>query len=428
MTDTDRRTAFLILKEIETNGAYSNLAVNKLLKGVDVYSAAFVRQLVYGALKQQILLDFNINCLLKKPDSKLKDNERILLRMGLYQLLFMDSVTDYAAINETVNLAGAFMKGQKGFVNGVLRSFVRNGKTIALPEPSEELAFLSVKYSYNKWIVDLWLKAFGREKTELLMAAGNEIPPLTLRVNNCKTTRADLIEKLKTKGYDVNEGMLCGTSIYIKGSDVLSDSLYKKGYFSVQDESSQLAIDLLEPKIGEWMVDVCAAPGGKSCAAAERMEDQGVVYAFDLYPTKIAFLEKETKRLELSSVVAKVVDGTVFDSTLEKTADCVLVDAPCTGLGVIRRKPEIKLKPQDDSLENISKKQLALLSVACRYVKPGGRLMYSTCTINPAENEIVSDDFLKQHPGFLEVQRRQMLPSADGTDGFYICLMRRQDD
>ena len=149
MTDTDRRTAFLILKEIETNGAYSNLAVNKLLKGVDVYSAAFVRQLVYGALKQQILLDFNINCLLKKPDSKLKDNERILLRMGLYQLLFMDSVTDYAAINETVNLAGAFMKGQKGFVNGVLRSFVRNGKTIALPEPSEELAFLSVKYSYG---------------------------------------------------------------------------------------------------------------------------------------------------------------------------------------------------------------------------------------------------------------------------------------
>jgi 16S rRNA (cytosine967-C5)-methyltransferase len=428
MVNTDRRTAFLILREIETNGAYSNLATNKFLKGTDVYSVAFVRELVYGILRQQILLDFNINRLLRKPGSKLKPNERIFLRMGLYQLLFMDSVTDYAALNETVNLAGAFMKGQKGFVNGVLRSFVRMGKVVSLPDGADEVEFLSVKYSYSEWIVSLWLSDFGREQTEELLAAGNVIPPLTLRVNLNKTSRHDLIKKLKESGYEAKPGELCATSIQIKGTDVLSGELYKAGYFSVQDESSQIAIDILDPKPGNLLIDLCAAPGGKSCAAAEKMEDAGKIYSFDLHPKKKVLIEKEAKRLNLRIVSAKTADGTVFDSGMEKSADCVLVDAPCSGLGVVRRKPEIKLKPQDESPENISEKQSFLLSTACNYVKPGGKLMYSTCTINPAENEKITDEFLKKHTEFREVHRRQMLPSQEGTDGFFICLMRRQDD
>ncbi|NCB41479.1 MAG: 16S rRNA (cytosine(967)-C(5))-methyltransferase RsmB [Clostridia bacterium] len=428
VTDTDRRTAFLILKEIDVQGAYSNLALNKHLKSGDVYSAAFVRELVYGVLKNQLLLDYNINQLLQKPGSKLKPGERILLRMGLYQLLFMDSVTDYAALNETVNLAGLFAKGQKGFINAVLRSFVRKGKVIALPDGMEELELLSVKYSCHQWIVKLWLDAFGAEKTERLLSAGNEVPPFTLRVNLCKWSREDCIKKLQEVGYVAKEGTHSSTSIHIKGNDILSDNLYRGGYFSVQDESSQLAIGLLDPKPGDVLIDLCAAPGGKSCAAAEKMNNCGCIYSFDLYPQKKVLIEKEIKRLGLSSIVAKTADATVFDLEMKEKADCVLVDAPCSGLGVIRRKPEIKLKPQQDQLEAIACKQLRLLSTACGYVKPGGKLMYSTCTINPEENENVTDQFLKTHPEFSEEKRKQLLPFEDGTDGFYICLMRRQND
>ena len=428
MANTDRQTAFLILREIEINGAYSNLAINQRLKDADVYSAAFVRELVYGVLKQQILLDFNINRLLRKPGSRLKVNERIILRMGLYQLLFMDSVVDYAALNETVNLAGKFIKGQKGFVNGVLRSFVRMGKKIALPEDSNVVEFLSVKYSYSEWIVSLWLNAFGRSKAEELLAAGNLTPPLTLRANLCKTTREELIEKLTACGYSATAGELSKTSIHVKGSAVLSGDFYNAGYFSVQDESSQIAIDTLNPMPGDLMVDLCAAPGGKSCAAAERMQDRGQVLSFDVHPNKKKLIEEEAKRLQLRIVSAQIADGTVFSSTLEKMADCVLVDAPCSGLGVVRRKPEIKLKPQDASLEDLSEKQLLLLSTACNYVKPGGKLLYSTCTVNPAENESVTDEFLKHHPEFCATHQKQLLPSQEGTDGFYICLMRRQND
>ena len=428
MADIDRRTAFLILKEIEAEGAYSNLTINKRLRKADVYSVAFVRELVYGVLKQQFLLDFNIDRLLRNPNTKLRMNVRILLRMGLYQLLFMDSVTDYAALNETVNLAGVFCRDQKGFVNGLLRSFVRTGKQVALPERFDEVHFLSIKYSYSEWIVSLWVDAYGYEQTENLLAAGNLVPPLTLRANLNKASRQDLIRLLADSGFEATAGEFCETSIYAKGSDVLSSPLYLDGYFSVQDESSQIAIDMLDPKPGDTLVDVCAAPGGKSCAAAEKMRDTGKIYSFDLYPAKKALIEKEAKRLQLHIVSAQTGDGLIFNPTMDKQADCVLVDAPCSGLGVVRRKPEIKLKEKDSNAESISEKQLLLLSTACRYVKPGGKLMYSTCTINPAENEKVKDEFLKNHIEFREACQRQLLPSKEGTDGFYICLMRRQND
>ncbi len=426
--DRDRRAVFLILKDIEDKVSYSNLALNVYLKDAEINSPAFVREMVYGTLKQQILLDYNLDCLLRKPGTKLKTNERVLLRMGLYQLLFMDSVTDYAAVDETVKLAGKFVKGQQGFINGVLRSFVRNGKLLLLPDPADQTAYLSVKYSYRPWIVSLWVDAYGVDTAVELMQAGNAVPPLTLRTNLLKVGRDDLVNRLQSLGYVAESGKYSDTAIIARGGEILSDSMYQDGLFSVQDESSQMAIALLDPKPGETFVDLCAAPGGKTFAAAEKMKDSGKVYAFDIYPQKIAHMQQEAERLGIKSVTAAVWDGTVVNPQLLQSADCVLVDAPCSGLGVIRRKPEIKLKSERENKVLLKEKQLLLLSVASNYVKPAGRLMYSTCTINPEENDSIADTFLKSHADFVQEERRQLLPSVDGTDGFYICLMRRQND
>ena len=426
--DRDRRAVFLILKDIEDKVSYSNLALNVYLKDAEINSPAFVREMVYGTLKQQILLDYNLDCLLRKPGTKLKTNERVLLRMGLYQLLFMDSVTDYAAVDETVKLARKFVKGQQGFINGVLRSFVRNGKLLLLPDPQDQTAYLSVKYSYQPWIVSLWVEAYGADTAVELMQAGNAVPPLTLRTNLLKVSRDDLVNRLQSLGYVAENGKYSDTAIIARGGEILSDSMYRDGLFSVQDESSQLAITLLDPKPGETLIDLCAAPGGKTFAAAEKMKDSGKVYAFDIYPQKIAHMQQEAERLGIKSVSAAVWDGTVLNPELLQSADCVLVDAPCSGLGVIRRKPEIKLKSERENKVLLKEKQLLLLSVASNYVKPAGRLMYSTCTINPEENDSIADTFLKSHADFVQEERRQLLPSADGTDGFYICLMRRQND
>jgi 16S rRNA (cytosine967-C5)-methyltransferase len=426
--DRDRRAAFLILKDIEDHASYSNIALNVYLKDPEIVSHAFVRELVYGTLKQQLLLDYNIDRLLSKPGARLKTNERVLLRMGLYQLVFMDSVSEYAAVDEAVKLARKFIKGQQGFINGVLRSFVRGGSALLLPQPQDQITYLSTKYSYLPWIVSLWVDAYGVDTAEELMKAGNAIPPLTLRTNLMKIDRDDLINRLQSLGYVAEPGPHSDTAIHVKGGDVLSESLYKNGFFSVQDESSQVAIAMLNPGPGEVCVDLCAAPGGKAFSAAERAGDSGRIYAYDIYPRKIAHMEEEAQRLEIKSVCAAVSDGTVLKPELLGAADCVWVDAPCSGLGVIRRKPEIKLKPQDDNRRALPGQQLALLETASNYVKPKGRLMYCTCTVNPAENEEITDTFLKNHPGFIQEERRQLLPFAEGTDGFYICLMRRQND
>lgn len=428
MMDQDRHAAYLILKDIQVKGAYSNLAVNRYVQAEAVRSPAFVRELVYGVLRNQLFLDYNIDRLLRDSKGRMKPGLRILLRMGFYQLLWMDGVSDYAAVDETVKLAGRFFKGQRGFVNGVLRTFVRNEKATVLPDPDDEIGYLSVRYSCHPQIVSLWLKIYGPESARELLESSQAIPPLTLRTNLLKISREELMKAFSAEGLEPEAGRLTETGIHLTGGDVLSGELYRNGFFSVQDESSQMAVRMLDPNPGYLLLDLCAAPGGKSCAAAERMNDQGSVYAYDVYPEKIRLIQEEARRLGLECIRVSSADSTVYDPSLDSVADCVWVDAPCSGLGVIRRKPELKLQPFEEKVGMLTQIQTALLSTASKYVRGSGRLLYSTCTVNPAENEAVTDAFLASQPEFTREEQIQLLPSVHGTDGFYICLMRRQND
>ncbi len=410
--DKDRRLAYLILKETEEKETWSSLAVGKSLERGTADSEAFIRELVYGVIRNKTLLDYNINRFLKKP--KLGISERIWLRMGFYQLAFMSGVADYAAINETVGLARAFKKGSEGFINAVLRSFQRTQCILEVPAESDEVSYLSVKYSCHESIVRLWLRCYGREITENLLEAGNTPALLSLRVNTAKISRENLVQELQHLGFEAQASEAASTAVLAKGSGILDSELFRRGFFSVQGESSQMTVDYLDPQPGELILDLCAAPGGKSFAMAERMEGKGSIRAFDLYEHRVELIRKEAARLGHGIVTAQAADSCEFMPEWEGKADRVLADVPCSGLGTLRQNPEIKLKeiPKIES-------QAKILENAYRYLKKGGVLVYSTCTINPEENqEIVK--------GYDVEKQIQLFTRKNGPDGFFICRIRRK--
>jgi len=424
--DQDRRLVFLILKDMEQRDAYSNLVINSRLKE-GASSPAFIRELVYGILRNQSLLDYNIAAFLKKPG--LKVSERVLLRMGFYQIALMDGVPEYAAVGETVRLAASFMKGRQGFINGVLRNFVRSGGKLQLPEEITvgEEKYLSVRYSCSPDIVSLWLEAYGRQQTETMLAESLKQAPLTIRANPLKVSGNALKIKLEEKGFLLKEGLLDG-EYHVEGSGILETEEFRKGFFQVQDEASMRAVDTLQPSPGDTLIDLCAAPGGKCCSAAQYMENKGRILAFDYYEARAGLVDKLAKRLGISIITSSQADGTVLRPELENLADCVICDVPCSGLGVVRRKPEIKLRGLDPEQESLSEKQLLILHNASRYVNlKSGKLLYSTCTVNPEENGRVVRKFLENNPAFVVENEEQLFPS-DTNDGFYICLLRRQND
>lgn len=424
--DVNRKTSYLTLLDVESKKAYSNLALNHQIAVNRPSSQAFVRELVYGVLENKLTLDYYIDKLVKDGIKSLRSHELIILRMGIYQLGYMDSVPEYAAVNESVVLAKRYCRGKSGLVNGVLREYLNKRLSISLPDRDEDqVRYLSVKYSYAPWIIELWLETYDADFLEQMLAAGNETPPTTVRLNWLKVMKPDLMDKLKEKGYEVEEGAVCRNAIHVKGSGLLDTELYKMGMFTPQDESSMLVAEKLDPKHGEIVMDVCAAPGGKTTAIAERMNNTGKIIASDIYRRKLDLIDREAKRLGINNIETRSWDATRVDSAMLQKADRVLVDAPCSGLGVVRRKPEIKYKERTSEMDLLPKKQLAILSASAGYVKPGGTLLYSTCTINPEENEKVTDAFLKKNTTFKMVERMQLLPNVDGTDGFYICVMKK---
>ncbi len=425
--DANRKTAFQTLMDIENQQAYSNLALNRRLGEGRPTEPAFVRELVYGVLENKLLLDYQLDSLVKKGLKSLKKPDLTILRMGLYQIAFMDSVPPYAAVNESVTLAKKFARGRDGFVNGVLRSFLKQGGQLRLPEREKDVeTYLSIKYSYASWIVRLWRQHYEEDVVESLLAAGNETPDLVLRCNTLKTTPAILQDTLLARDYVVLPGYQVQDALRVKGSGLLQSDLYQAGFFSVQGEASQKVVNLLDPQPGEVLVDCCAAPGGKTMAAAEKMKNKGQIYAWDYYENRVALIEKEAQRLGISIVTTGTQDATQINPAFQEKADGVLVDAPCSGLGVLSHKPESKYKEEDAQRESLPEKQLAILTAAATYVKPGGRLVYSTCTINPCENQDVVDRFLKTHPHFQETSRQQLLPFEDHTDGFFMSRLERR--
>ena len=362
----DRQIAYGVLLDVERKQAYSNLALNVYISENPECNSAFIRELVYGVLRNQYLLDFNIDKFVKK----IKVADRVLLRMGFYQLCFMNSVSDYAAVNETVNLS----RGNKSFINAVLRNFIRNGKELTSDS-------LSVRYSCHESIIKLFHDAYGAERTEEILKHSLLTPTLTERVN-------------------------------------------KNGLISIQGKSSQKAVETLNPKSGEHIIDMCAAPGGKSLYAADIMNNQGEILAFDLYEHRVALIEKEAKRLGVDIIKTKVKDATVLDSELIDSADAIICDVPCSGLGTIAKKPEIKLKGISKDINELYDIQKKILDNAGKYVKVGGRILYSTCTINPKENDNQVENFLKENSNFELIQQEQIFPHDD-FDGFYITIIKR---
>lgn len=426
--DKNRRTAYYTLHDVETKYSYSHISLNHHIIAGKPDSPAFVRELVYGVLENKTYLDYVIEHFIKTPIAKMKVNDLIVLRMGIYQLKFLSGVPEYAAVSESVDLAKRFCKGREGFINGVLRSFLRCGKEVALPDrEADEVKYLSVKYSYEPWIIELWLEQYEPAFVEELLAAGNMTPALVVRVNRLKTSKEDLKRRLISKGYQAEDGVLCKEALHVEGRGLLGGKLYESGMFSVQDESSILAVNLLDPQADELVMDVCAAPGGKTLAIAEKMGNRGEIVAWDIYRRKLAIINKEAERLGVTNVTTRSWDATRVDSSMIEKADRVLVDAPCSGLGVVRRKPEIKYKKKTREMDDLPRKQLAILSASSKYVKPGGVLVYSTCTISHYENQKVVKEFLKKNTNFSKVEELQLLPNINNTDGFFICKMKKDE-
>jgi len=423
--DLNRKTAYEVLLDMETNQSYSNLALNNFIDKNKPENPAFVRELVYGVLENRILLDYYLAALVASGLKKVKKQDLTILRMGVYQILAMDSVPDYAAINESVVLARKFCRGRDKFINGVLRNFQRRQAELeaSLPDRSFDPAkYLSVRYSAASWLVDLWLAAYGLDKTEGLLAASNGRPLLCLRTNLLKGTREELMQRLVEAGYQVEAGTLSDRSILVtgKGTGILGHDLFHEGWFSVQDEASTLTADTVNPKPGNLVMDVCAAPGGKTMAMAELMGTEGEIYAFDIYEHKLKLIQEQAARLGTGIVKTRCQDGRIALKELEGKADCVLADVPCSGLGVIRRKPEIKTKDTAEmDFAELVQRQNEILESASTYVKPGGTLVYSTCTVNPAENEEQVRMFCERHPEFKLESMKQLMPDRE-TDGFFI--------
>ncbi len=410
--DRDRRAAYLILKDVQDNDSWSNLALSKQFSKETPVNPAFVRELVYGIIRNQLLLDWNIDRFLKK--SGLKSSERILLRMGFYQLAFMD-IAEHAAVSETVALAKLLIKGKEGFINAVLRSFQRSEKKLLLPANADNITMYSVKYSAHPSLVKLLMESYGENTAEEILRESCREAPLTIRVNTLKCSREALSEQLTSLGFVCKESELCDSCISVKGGKLLDTKLYTDGLFSVQGEASQYAVQILNPLPGETMLDVCAAPGGKSCAAAERMKNTGCIKAYDFHEHRVALIKKEASRLGISIIEAKLADSAKEEFP---EADCVLCDVPCSGLGTLRRNPELKLKEP-----KIPEQAFKILCNTQRFAKD--RLLYTTCTVNPEENELAIKRFMEIYPEWQIEFERQFFPSQGGPDGFYISLLRK---
>lgn len=433
--DKNRKAAYEALLDIETKGAYSNIAVNNIINREKPSDEAFVRNLVYGVLENQIYIDYKLSKLVKSGLTKVKSQALILLRMGAYQIEFMGSVPAYAAINECVAIAKKKCRGLDGFVNGVLRSYERSGEDIKLPDKQKDPAgYLSIMYSYSRDIADLWLESYGFERTESLMKAGNGIPPVTIRVNRLKTNAEALSDILTGEGFDVREiktgneiydNWLEGLALSVSGGSFIGSESFRSGLFSVQDISSMIAISALSPEEGDVIIDTCAAPGGKSLCAAEMMNNKGRILACDIYDHKLKLIGDAAKRLGIDIVETVKNDGRNLNGEFIGLADKVIVDAPCSGLGVVRRKPEIKLKMSMEDIKSVCKIQSEILDHASKYVKEKGSLIYSTCTISKHENQGIIGMFLKKNKNFFQRTEIQLFPDYDNADGFYFSVLQR---
>ncbi|MBN2898271.1 MAG: 16S rRNA (cytosine(967)-C(5))-methyltransferase RsmB [Clostridia bacterium] len=428
-----RKVALQLLNEIETEQSYSNIKINSALTSYNLIGQDknFVLKLVYGVLENKMLLDYYIGKMSKTRLKKIDHRILNILRLSIFQIVFLDKVPDSAAVNEGVKLTKKVNQRSTGFVNGILRNFIRERDKIQLPDRNKEkVKHYSIKYSYPEWLVERWLKAFDESFLEAFLEASNQSPALTLRVNTLRIDRGRLLEILKAEGVTAVESPLVDDAVLVEDiSNQRIDQLnaYKDGLFFVQDEGSMLVAKRLSVEPGMLVVDACSAPGGKTTHIAQLMKNTGRIVAFDIHEHKLGKIIENATRLGIDIIEPKQHDATRTDEALIGMADRVLVDAPCTGFGIIRRKPEIKYNRQPEDLDTLTTLQYSILEASASYVKLGGVLIYSTCSIDEAEDEAIVERFLDVHREFvLETDGMEKLfPHVNGTDGFFIAKMKR---
>ena len=426
--ESARETAVKLLGRIENGGAYSNILLDEYFKksNMNLIDKRFCTALFYGTLELRYKLDKIISFYSLKPAEKLNSDVRNILRTALYQILFMNSVPESAAVNEAVKLVKS--SAVKGYVNALLRNFLRSEKK--LPSFENKLEQIAFDCSCPPCLVDKLCRECGEDDAMDLLEDSLEVPPVTVKANTFKTTVEDLKTLLESEGFAVKQNEFIENYLEISGGSPEASRAFKNGLFHVQDLASGLCCKALNPKAGMTVLDMCAAPGGKTFTIAEMMDNKGCVKAFDLHENRVRLITSGAKRIGLSSVTAAVNNAKVYNSEIG-FADAVLCDVPCSGFGVIRHKPEIKYKSFDE-LDKLAEIQYKILDCSASYLKAGGTLIYSTCTLSKVENDRNAEKFLKEHTEFAPAAlwndfgyfdgetSLSVFPSYFGSDGFYI--------
>ena len=432
-----RALALKTLLRIESDGSFSNLAVDAALKNAALSAPdkRLFTVLVYGVTEKKITLDYIISALSARPIESLDGKVRMLLRLGLYQLFCLDRIPEHAAVNETVALAD---KKTAGFVNACLRSYLRKRKTLLFPKKEDGLLpYLSVTYSVPTALAERFVREFGEERAESVLRSFSRAPSVTVAVNPLRAESRDAyLERLLLLGYDATPTATAPNGIVLSGaSSIASLPDFENGACYVQDEASQICVEVLGALPGETVIDACSCPGSKSFGSAIRMKNKGRVSSFDLHENKLSLVRSGAERLGITILTAAQKNGKEFDPALEESADRVLCDVPCSGYGIIGEKPDIRYKDPSDA-DRLPDVQYAILDNCSRYVKHGGVLVYSTCTVFSSENGENVARFLAEHKEFVpedftvgtfssEGGMLTLTPDAHGTDGFFVARMRR---
>ncbi|WP_027408183.1 16S rRNA (cytosine(967)-C(5))-methyltransferase RsmB [Anoxybacteroides tepidamans] len=444
-TKNVREVALEALLAIEEQEAYSNLQLNQMIRAsrLSEKDTGLLTEIVYGTIQRRDTLDYYLRPFLEKA-RKLQKWVQMLLRLSLYQMLYLDRIPDRAVIFEAVEIAKK--RGHRGvasMVNGVLRAIQRQGVP-SIDDIADDIERLSVQTSHPYWLVKRWVDQYGFEETEKMCEANLQAPKQTARVNTARTTVEEVIKMLSQEGVEVARGEIAPEAIQAKKGNLAHTKAFEQGYITIQDESSMLVTRALHPMEHERVLDSCAAPGGKSTHIAERMNGTGQVISLDIHEHKVKLIEEQAKRLHLPNIAAHVLDSRRASSRFaEESFDKILVDAPCSGFGVIRRKPDIKYAKTEADLPALASLQLEILTKVAPLLRKGGTLVYSTCTIDRDENEAVVTEFLRRHPEFAPDNtlaarlpekvrpyvangQLRLLPHYFGSDGFFIASLRKK--
>lgn len=427
-----RELALDILLEVNEKDKYSHLVLRDVLNKyqyLEKQERAFLTRLVEGTIEHMLEMDFIINSFSKVKVKKMKPLIRNLLRMSVYQFKYMDSIPDAAVCNEAVKLAKKRGFGQlRGFVNGVLRNIARDMKQLHYPdEKLEPELFLEVTYSMPQWIVKQWIANYGYETAKMICVNFLEEKPITIRTNLTKITPNGLKMRLEQEGVCVEPIESLPYAFAIQGFDYLQSlESFSEGLFYVQDVSSMMVAETASVKEGDYIIDVCAAPGGKSSHLAEQLKESGMVEARDLTEYKVSLIEENIERHGLTNMKAVQMDATILDKASIDKADILICDLPCSGLGVMGKKTDIRYKMSLEKQSDLVKLQKEILKTVHSYVKPGGTLVYSTCTIHKEENEHMMKWFVKEFPQFTLLSQKQMFPGKQFHDGFFIAKLKKE--